>query len=244
MWRTVILLLLCAVSVSGNDPLDEDWEMVAWDPTGVGGMVWEEHALPSVGSNETSVNSTAIGEVVLPPTRDLFDDAGSIFEAFNISDDAVWRPAGNVSLDFGSAENVLSSGSINSIVDFAFTQQERDIYYKLNALFDTLVGASNSTAEPKAWSFVAFVTLMPLKCSEVRKVAALFDAAMRESNPESEITSIAQRLGSSACGVDGVCPCKDVRHYSQRVMELRSTSKQRALKPPAHFPYAVEIKES
>lgn len=237
---TVLLLVLCAVSVGGNDPLDEDWEMVVWDPTGVSGMVWEEHTLPSVTvSNTTDVNSTEVDF----SARELFDDVASGFEAHNISDDAVWRPVRNVSLEFGSAENILASGSIDALVDFAFSQQERDVYYKLSDLFDTLLSAPNRTAV-ESWTFVTFVTLMPLRCSEIHKVVALFDAAMRESNPDSEITSVAQRLGSSACGADGVCPCKDTRRYSQRVMELRSTSKQRGLRPPAHFPYPVEIKGS
>jgi hypothetical protein len=218
-----VLLFLFVVLAHGNDPFDEDWEMVAWDSTGVGGVVWEESAPPPV------VNSTA---------TDFVGDYVSVFEAYNSSDDAVWRPSGNVSLEFNSAENILTSGPVDTLVDFAFSQQERGLYDKLNALIDDFIGLTNRT------EFVTFVTLMPLRCSEVHKVAALFDAAMRESNPGSEITSIAQRLGSAACGVDGACPCKDTRRYSERVMELQSTSRKRALQPPAHFPYPVEIRES
>ena len=236
-----VLLFLFVVLAHGNDPFDEDWEMVAWDPTGIGGMVWEEHTLPPAAPNVTSVNLTVIEAA--PPTRDLVGD-GDVFEVpYNISDDAVWMPAGNVSLEFGSAENILTTGPLNALADFAFSQQERGVYDKLNALFDNLIGLSNST-DAESWGFVAFVTLMPLRCSEVQKVAALFDAAMRESNPDSDLTSVAQRLGAAVCGTDGVCPCKDTRRYSQRVMELRSTSRQRSLQPPAHFPYPVEIKGS
>jgi hypothetical protein len=140
-----------------------------------------------------------------------------------LDEDDVWMPANS------------------SLVDFVFSQEERDLYERMNALFDDLLGLPNRTT---TWGFMVFVTLSPLQCSEANKVAALFDAAMRVSNPDSEITSVAQRLGTAECGADGVCPCKVSRRYSQRVMELRSTSKQESLQPPARFPYPVRITAS
>jgi hypothetical protein len=47
-----LLLLLCAASVCGtmSDPSEEEWDNVLWDPTGVGGMVWEEQPLPAASN--------------------------------------------------------------------------------------------------------------------------------------------------------------------------------------------------
>jgi hypothetical protein len=217
----VLLLVLFTASVGGNDPFDDEWEMAAW---GVHGVVWEEHAqgLP----NSTGVNTTA------SPA------------SYNLSDDVAWSAIYN-----GSAELIAIEGdawsanaSADPLVDIAFSQQERALFEKLGTLFDDLFNTPNRTA---TWEFVVFVTLAPVRCSDVSKVAVLFDAAMRESNPGSNITSTAQRLGTAECGADGTCPCKEARRYSQRVMELRSTSRQRALQPPpAHFPYAVQIEAS
>jgi hypothetical protein len=214
MLRMGLLFLLLAMC-GGSDPLDEEWETVLWGPTGPGGVVWEEQ--PDAPKNLTAANAT------------------------RFHDEDILTPAGNISLNFTSAENILTTGSIHELMEFALLPEERKLYDKLNTLFDDFFTLSNRTMDDSAWSFVTFVTLMPLRCSEVQKVASLFDAAMRESNPESEIHSIAQRLGDAACGPDGVCPCKDVRRHSKRVMELHSTSRKRELQPPARFPYQTRM---
>jgi hypothetical protein len=151
----------------------------------------------------------------------------------DFSEDAVWIPAGNISLNFTHAENILSSEAPSSgaLVDMVLGQEEHVLYSKLNKLFDSLLGVPENATADESWAFVTFITLMPLRCSEVHKVAVLFDAAMRESNPGPTSRPSAQRLGGAVCGT--VCPCKEARRYSQRVMELRSTSRQRVLQPPA-----------
>lgn len=247
MYATVnmsrVLLLLLVVSVHGmlSDPPEEEWESVLWDPTGVGGMVWEDQPLPAVQNVSVATNTTP---TVNTTVRELTDD--SVHGEIDFSDDLVWRPMGNVSLNFTHTENIISSESSgNALIDLVFDRQELDLYHKLNTLLDGLLGfAENTTVTDGSWSFVTFITLMPLRCSEVQKVVALFDEAMRQSNPGSDVTSTAQRLGAATCGADGVCPCKESRRYSQRVMELRSTSKQRSLQPPARFPYPVQIEKS
>ena len=230
-----VLWFLFAVSATGGtDPLYEDWDLMAWDHTAEA-QVW---ALGSV-NHSTDVNlSVGANPVVDLSVRALEEEAlVSSYTNYSSYEDAewnhssdeddVWRPVGNASLD--ATENLF---------DLAFSQQERDVYERLNALFDDLVGLPNRTS---TWGFAVFVTLAPLRCSEVKKVAVLFDAAMRESNPDSEITSVATRLGAAVCDADGECPCKDARRYSQRVMELRSTSNRQALQPPRRFPYPVQI---
>ncbi len=229
----VALLLLCAACVCGvmSDPSEEEWDNVLWDPTGVGGMVWEEQPLPAASNASVSKTPPA-------PATEPVDDA---FHTADFSEDVVWIPAGNVSLNFTHAENILSSDAPSSeaLVDMVLGQEEHALYSKLNKLLDSLLGAGENSTAGRAWAFVTFVTLMPMRCSEVHKVAALFDEAMRKTNPGAEITSSAQRLGGAMC--DGACPCKESRRYSQRVMELRSTSKRRSLQPPERFPYPVKI---
>jgi hypothetical protein len=230
-----LVVLLCIASVGGNDPFDDEYEMAAW---GVHGVVWEEHVqgLP----NLTVVDSNTPAVVL----------------SYNISEDVAWSAMHNESVELISIESEGWEGlseneslslnstaeSTNSLVNFSFTQEEHALFDKLGSLFDTLFSTMpNHTAT--VWEFVVLVTLAPVRCSDVDKVAVLFDAAMRESNPGSNITSVAQRLGGAVCGT--VCPCKEARRYSQRVMELRSTSRQRVLQPPpAHFPYFVQIEAS
>jgi hypothetical protein len=218
----VPLLVLFTASVGGNDPFDDEWELAAW---GVHGVVWEEHAhgLPnSIGANSSASLASSSSN--------------------NLSDDVAWSTMFNGSAELISIEGDVWSANASADPLEAVSQQERALFEKLGTLFDDFFGMPNRT---ETWGFVVFVTLAPVRCSDVSKVAVLFDAAMRESNPGSNITSTAHRLGTAECGADGVCPCKEARRYSQRVMELRSTSQQRALQPPpANFPYAVQIEVS
>ena len=223
-----LLVFLFIASVGGNDPFDEEYEMAAW---GVHGVVWEEHAqsLP----NSTGVNSSV-------PLSSLY----------NFSEEVAWGAMHNESVELISigsegwedTEAFALDSAAEPPANFSRTLQERALAEKLGTLFDTLFSTMpNHTAT--VWEFVVLVTLAPVRCSDVDKVAVLFDAAMRESNPGSNMTSVAQRLGGAVCGT--VCPCKEARRYSQRVMELRSTSRQPVLQPPpAHFPYSVQIEAS
>jgi hypothetical protein len=223
-----LVVLLFIASVGGNDPFDEEYEMAAW---GVHGVVWEEHvqSLP----NSTGVNSSV-------PLSSLY----------NFSEEVAWGAMHNESVELISigsegweeTEAFALDSAAEPPANFSLTLQERALFEKLGTLFDTLFSTMpNHTAT--VWEFVVLVTLAPVRCSDVDQVADLFDAAMRESNPGSNITSVAQRLGGAVCGA--VCPCKEARRYSQRVMELRSTSRQPVLQPPpAHFPYSVQIEAS
>ena len=233
-WCNIILLLF--VAACRSDPLDDDWDLVIWDPTGAGGMVWED--LPSVNITINATHVDSLDDLSFPDA--VFEEDSYLSD---VSHDLVWTPANITHSPFNlNASNSISMGSVNELIDFAFMEEERKLYDQLDTIFENLFSTYNNTVEYKGpWSFVTFVTVMPLRCSEVHKIAALFDAAMLESNPGSEIVSTAQRLGQSMCGQDGACPCKDVRRYSTRVMELRSTSRQRDLKPPTRFPYPVEI---
>ena len=103
-------------------------------------------------------------------------------------------------------------------------------------------GGRNETT----WTFVSFVTLVPLPCSSVHAVASLFDRAMATTNPGAGIVSTPRRLGGLACSSDGVCPCSDAgnrRKYVTRVMELSSHSLVKSVAYPleTEFPYHVAI---
>lgn len=231
-----VLIVVLSISGGRTDALDDEWDVVLWDPTGVNGMAWEEQTLtPALPKNATEqIQNDTLSDASV---SDVFDDVFQV--EHNISDDNVWKPVGNVSLNF-TDHNSAMDASIGTFIDFEFENEERDLFYKFGELLDALINPHNNTTD-RNWTFISLLTLMPLQCSEVQKIVSLFDRAMRESNPDSEISSVAQRLGSAACGPDGVCPCKDTRRYSQRVMELRSTSKSRTLQPPASFPYPVKI---
>lgn len=128
----------------------------------------------------------------------------------------------------------------SAIVNLSFQEEIADMDRQINAFIDKVV--DNSTE----WTFVSLITLMPLRCSAVNKVVQLFDEAMAKVNPESSVTSVAQRLGSTPCSGNGICPCTENglrRKYTTRVMELRSRSRSPSLVYPetSDFPYHVDI---
>jgi hypothetical protein len=132
---------------------------------------------------------------------------------------------------------------VDDIIGLAFERERTDLTEKLDAFLDRFFGPFNQTSD--TWTFVSFITIVPLRCSEVHKVVDLFDAAMQEANPGAQISSVAQRLGASACSGEGICPCTDARRkaqYTTRVMEVRSTSRSRDVVYPANFPFRVETR--
>ena len=141
-----------------------------------------------------------------------------------------------VSMDFDDAL---------SLIDLGFQQQVADMKTQLDSFVDSLVGLQNNSS---GWTFAAFVTLVPLRCAAVDKVALLFDRAMATTNPDAGIVSVAQRLGSAPCSRDGVCPCLDSkrRAHTSRVLELRSQSRSANVAYPLkeEFPYSVDIQKS
>jgi len=130
------------------------------------------------------------------------------------------------------------------LIDLGFKQQMVDMKAQFDSFVDRLVGAEKNSTD---WTFVAFVTLVPLRCSAVDRVAALFDKAMETTNPGAGVISVAQRLGSAPCSRDGVCPCLDSkrRKHTTRVLELRSRSRSANVVYPLkeEFPYKVEIRQ-
>ena len=136
-----------------------------------------------------------------------------------------------------STRNVTLQQDTPSIIDLAFRQEEIDMFNKLNTLLDNLFGVQNATVDGP-WTFVSVVTLMPLRCVDVDKVVSLFNLAMQESNPGSDMSSTAQKLGAEPCN-GGICPCKESRRYSVRALEIRSTSRLRTISYPVNFPYPV-----
>jgi hypothetical protein len=151
----------------------------------------------------------------------------------------------NASGAFDSAEGIVSMNFDESagLIDLGFQKQIMDMKSQFDSFVDRLAGLENST-----WTFVAFVTLMPLRCSAVDKVASLFDQAMATTNPSAGIVSLAQRLGASPCNGDGVCPCLDSkrRKHTTRVLELRFRSGSANVVYPLKedFPYKVDIRQS
>lgn len=136
------------------------------------------------------------------------------------------------------------SSSLDDVIGQAFEREKTDMAYKLDTFLDRLFGPSGHNTTDM-WTFVSFITIIPLRCSEVHKVVSLFDAAMQEVNPDAQITSVAQRLGASVCSSDGVCPCTDARRknqYTTRVMEVKSTSRSKHVVYPPDFPFHVEAR--
>jgi hypothetical protein len=161
-------------------------------------------------------------------------------------DHSAWdafMPDGNASTglsDFAAAwayQNVTLTPRAPSVIDLVFQQQEIDMFNKLNAMFSNLFGVQNATADGQ-WTFVSVVTLMPLRCADVARVVSMFDGALKQENPAADISSVAQKLGAEPCN-GGICPCVETRRHSVRALEIRSTSKQRAISYPANFPYPV-----
>ncbi len=148
----------------------------------------------------------------------------------------------------GSTDDLASLDFDDSLglVDLGFQQQVVDMKTQFDSFVNRLVGIQNTSED--SWTFVAFVTLLPLRCSAVDKVASLFDQAMATTNPSAGIVSVAQRLGSAPCSRDGVCPCLDSkrRKYTTRVLELHLHSKSANVVYPLkeEFPYTVDIRRS
>ena len=65
-----------------------------------------------------------------------------------------------------SSTFVLDSGAFDSdVIGLTFQKEEADFAIKLNSFFDSLFGGSNQTT-PETWTFVSFITIMPLRCSK------------------------------------------------------------------------------
>ena len=181
-----------------------------------------------------------------------FDWAAPMF-APNVSLPAVVLPSDFLPLNTSTNASgvLLDSSDLASadfdlgLIDLGFRQQVADMKSQLDSFVDHLVGLQNTS---KGWTFAAFVTLVPLRCAAVDKVASLFDQAMATTNPDAGVVSVAQRLGSAPCSRDGVCPCLDSRRrvHTSRVLELRSQSKSADVVYPLkeEFPYSVDIQKS
>ena len=111
---------------------------------------------------------------------------------------------------------------------------------QLSLFFKEAFG-TNSTSDEGPWTVVSFITLLPLRCSEVQNIVSWFDSALQTANPGVQLSSVAQRLGVSTCDAHG-CPCESSRRYATRVLEVRSRSTAKALRLPGRetFPYHVE----
>lgn len=104
--------------------------------------------------------------------------------------------------------------------------------------WDAFGGANHSTADD-TWTIVSFITLAPLRCSDVQEVLSWFDEALQQANPGARVSSVAHRLGDALCDA-AECPCEARRSFSQ-VMEVRTRSTRQVLAPPPRFPYRVRM---
>jgi len=135
-----------------------------------------------------------------------------------------------------------------SVVQLAFKLEEMDLFARLGALLSDLmlsVGGNYSTApvvplnataqREEQWTMVSVVALMPLRCADVNRAVAAFNAALQAANPGANVSSVARRLGGQACTAGGVCPCqRDARHA--RTLEITSAGggRARSPSPPDH----------
>jgi hypothetical protein len=173
-----------------------------------------------------------------------------VWDGHDGDDDAIFlAPHTNASAPSSDQWSVLLNSTATSIVDLAFKLEETDLFTRLGALLsDMLSVGGNSTAsvaphnatthgdEEGQWAMVSVVALMPLRCADVDRAVAAFNAALQAANPEAKnVSSVARRLGGQACTTGGVCPChRDARHA--RTLEIRSTGEGRARSssPPDH----------
>ena len=145
---------------------------------------------------------------------------------------------GNVTID--------DVGDDDDLLDMSFQQEELDFVKRLDHFLENLFGSGNATEKENGpYTFVTTVTLLPLRCSNVKKMVDMFNAAVHKANPSAvAFSSIARRLGKSACGGDGICPCIDLRRYTTRALEIQTVSPLKHVKPPSieNFPYPFEMK--
>ena len=140
--------------------------------------------------------------------------------------------------------NMTVSIAEDDIIDLGFRQAEIDFVERLNHFLGDLFGLNNTTDVEGPYTYITAITVIPLRCSDVKKIVDMFDSAVREANPGVDFTSVARRLGKSACNADGICPCLDVRRYMNRVLEIQTVSPVRNLARPSSekFPYLFEMK--
>ncbi len=161
--------------------------------------------------------------------------------------DAEWGDDWDVYSDWNVSSTIGLNVSREDNASLSVDLQDDEIGDLGHRLIDLITGmvAGTNTTTSETWTFVSFVTLVPLPCSAVREVVSLFDRAMRTTNPDAGIESIARRLGGVSCGSDGVCPCFDskLRKYVTRVMELSSRSHRKHVAYPlaGEFPHHVSI---
>ena len=178
------------------------------------------------------------------------DDNFIYEDEWGLIEESVWNDWNGSSVSVILPRN-SSENSSSTVVVFNHTEIDLSLQDDIKALGNRLIdlisgmvgvgGSKNDT-----WTFVSFVTLAPLSCSSVNKVAGLFDDAMAATNPGAAIVSMPRRLGGLSCDSNGVCPCTDSGHrrkYVSRVMELSSRSQLKSVAYPLEedFPYHVVI---
>ena len=147
-------------------------------------------------------------------------------------DDGAFLVPYNVSSDWSG----LFNSNATSVVDLAFKMEEFDLFARLGALISnitsTLVGQGRlANATLDGWTMVSVVALMPLRCADVDRAVAAFNAALQTANPGANVSSTARRLGAQACTPGGICPCQ--RDARARALEIRSAGRgERSPAPP------------
>ena len=130
------------------------------------------------------------------------------------------------------------------LLDMSFHEEELEFVKRLDLFLENLFGNATDT-DHGPYTFVTTVTLLPLRCSNVKKIVDMFNAAIHKANPSAAaFNSVARRLGKSACSGDGICPCIDLRRYMTRVLEIQTVSPLKHVLPPSieNFPYPFEMK--
>ena len=125
----------------------------------------------------------------------------------------------------------------SGIMDLAFRLEELDLFRYLGVLMDSIFGNMTTTTQDggllplnatdedgSQWAMVSVVALMPLRCEDVDRAVAAFNAAVQAANPETTVSSTARRLGDQPCTPGGVCPC----HRDARALALEIRSKAAA----------------
>ena len=188
--------------------------------------------------------------------EDEAEDIGAALWDTSGLDEPIWQSVGptalanvsNISAWFREwddnattlSEPMLLDSVDSSIVDLGFKQEIVNMNEQIDSFLSNFVPDKNNTAD---WTFVTFITLVPLRCSVVNSIVAQFDDAMGQANPAAGITSVARRLGAMPCD-NSVCPCVDDsrRRYTTRVMEVHSHSRSQHVEFPKAFPYRVDIR--
>jgi hypothetical protein len=141
--------------------------------------------------------------------------------------DNVWLPVIN-----------LLDNETETILILTNTNQTNTLFQNLIDTIQNAFTNSNSTLSAD-FTFSTHIELTPRSCPS--DATRYFDQALREANPEANISSRVVRSGSTLC--DNDCPCSSTRHLATVPIEIRTVSSAHTLRMPTkhQFPMSYNV---